>query len=152
MEFIYSDLGYLFGNEIIEVTLDAAANVCLLDSNNFYRYKNGYDFDYRGGYVNFSPYQIAIPYAGKWFVTIDLGEYGGNIGYTINVIKPEALKKNQHFNLPNRTTIYFDELPEGRVKLTSVIRDGISRSIDIQIFNSVKELYNYCNNHNWSKY
>ena len=48
MEFIYSDLGYLYGGEIVEVTLDKAANVCLLDSNNFYKYKSGYDFNYRG--------------------------------------------------------------------------------------------------------
>lgn len=48
MEFIYSDLGYLYGGEIIEVTLDKAANVCLLDSNNFYKYKSGCDFNYRG--------------------------------------------------------------------------------------------------------
>lgn len=152
MEFIYSDLGYLYGSEIVEVTLDKAANVCLLDSNNFYKYKSGYDFNYRGGYVKVSPYRIAVPYPGKWFVTIDLGEYGGNIRYSINVIKPETLKKNQHISLPDRTTIYFDELPEGKVKLTGVIRDGMPRGIDEQIFNSVKELCNYCNNFNWSKY
>lgn len=152
MEFIYSDLGYLFGNEIIEVTLDRAANVCLLDSNNFYKYKNGDDFNYRGGYVKVSPYRIAVPYAGKWFVTIDLGEIGGNIRYSIDVIKPEELKKNQHLNLPDRTTIYFDELPGGKVKLINAIRDGMSRGFDKQIFNSVKEMYDYCNSRNWGRY
>lgn len=152
MEFIYSNLGYLYGDEIVEVTLDTRANVCLLDTTNFYNYKNGRNFNYRGGYAKVSPYRIRVPYAGTWYLTIDLGEYGGNIRYSINVIKPEELKKNQHFNLPDKTTIYFDELPGGQVKLTSVIRDGMSRSFDKQIFNSVKELYNYCNSCNCGRY
>lgn len=152
MEFLYSDLGYLHGDEIVEVTLDTRANVCLLDTTNFYNYKKGYSFNYRGGYAKVSPYRIAVPYAGKWYVTIDLAGYGGTIKYSINVIKPETLLKNQHFNLADRTTVYFDELPEGKVKLTSVIRDGMSRGFDKQIFNSVKELYDYCNNRHWGRY
>ncbi len=152
MEFIYSDLGYLYGGEIVEVTLDKAANVCLLDSNNFYKYKSGYDFNYRGGYIKVSPYRITIPHAGKWFVTIDLGGYNGNIRYSINVIKPKTLEKNLHFVCDDRTIVFYDELPEGKVKLTSAIRDGMPRGFDKQIYNSVKELYNYCNNRNWSRY
>lgn len=158
MEFLYKNLGYLHGNEIIEVTLDTRANVCLLDTTNFYNYKNGRDFRYRGGYADVSPYRITVPYAGTWYVTIDLAGYSGTIKYSINVIKPmqeimqKPIKTNQYRVLPDKTIIYFDEFADGKVKLTSAIRDGMPRDIDKQLFNSEKELFDYCNNRSWSRY
>ena len=160
MEFLYKNLGYLHGDEIIEVTLDTRANVCLLDTTNFYNYKNGRDFSYRGGYADVSPYRIAVPYAGTWYVTIDLAGYSGTIKYSINVIKPmqeikpvqKTLRKNLNFVCDDGTIVFYDELSEEKVKLTSAIRDGMSRSYDKQIFNSLKELKDYCKSRRWSRY
>lgn len=41
MKFIHSDLGHLDSGSVIEVTLDAAANVRLMDSGNFSSYRRG---------------------------------------------------------------------------------------------------------------
>jgi hypothetical protein len=50
-----SDLGYLNRGDIVEVTLTAGANVMLLDSSNFSRYKRGDRYDYHGGLVRRRP-------------------------------------------------------------------------------------------------
>ena len=49
-QFVYSDLGNLKSGQIVEVTLSGnSANVMLLDSSNYARYKKGEKFSYHGG-------------------------------------------------------------------------------------------------------
>ena len=66
-------------DDVIEVTLDHAANVLLMDSDNFASYKRGQSYRYHGGYVSFSPYRISAPRSGHWHLVIDLGGYGGTV-------------------------------------------------------------------------
>lgn len=89
MDFGYYDLGYVESGSIVEVTLSAAANVCLMTSTEFFRYKTGGSFSYYGGYATKSPTRITVPYSGNWYVTIDLGGYSGRLSYGCRVIKPE---------------------------------------------------------------
>ena len=64
MDFGHYDLGYLEEGTTVVVFLDAAANVCVLDSANFRSYESGYSFEYLGGYITRSPYYVVIPRGG----------------------------------------------------------------------------------------
>ena len=58
MGYLYSNLGVLNDGDIVEVDLDSQANVILLDSGNYNAYKQGWDFNYYGGWAQYSPYGI----------------------------------------------------------------------------------------------
>lgn len=86
MSFVKYDLGHLHGDEVVEVTLQNAANVKLMDSSNFQSYKNGRNYKYYGGYVTQSPFRIVVPNAGNWTVAIDLGGYSGTICSSVRIL------------------------------------------------------------------
>jgi hypothetical protein len=86
MPFIHNDLGILEGGELIEVTLDKAANVRLMDASNFSSYRNGRRHEYFGGQITRSPYRIAVPGAGHWHVAVDLGGYAGSVRAGVRVL------------------------------------------------------------------
>ncbi len=88
MDYSYYHLGFLAGGEIIEVSLSAAANVCLMSFSDFMRYKMGNSFEYRGGYVTYSPFRIIVPHGGDWYLTVDLGGAYGRVSSSCNVIRP----------------------------------------------------------------
>lgn len=92
MDFVHYDLGYLEEGTTVVVSLDVAANVCVLDFANFMYYKMGTSFMYLGGYITRSPYYAIIPQNGFWHVTIDLGGYEGRIGSSVKVIPPEKIE------------------------------------------------------------
>jgi hypothetical protein len=86
MDFIHYDLKRLERGQIVEVTLDHAANVLLLDSTNFNSYRNGRRHTYYGGNVTRSPFRIAVPRSGNWHVAIDLGGYEGRVRSGVRVL------------------------------------------------------------------
>lgn len=153
-DFVYYNLGYLHGGEIVEVSISTRANVCLLDSSNFFNYKSGRDFRYIGGNISSSPCRLSIPRAGQWYVTIDLGGRSGSISSGVRVIKPEpeTLRRNMYFVLPDQTIVYYDELSGGKVRLADIVRNGYSRSSGGQVFNSIQQLIAYCKSVDWSQY
>ena len=67
------------GTAVVEVELDRGANVLLLDSPNYARYRRGSDYKYRGGLAEVSPCHVTIPHAGVWHVIVDLGGYSGRV-------------------------------------------------------------------------
>ena len=80
MQFVQHDLGYCQGGEIVEVTLNGnAANVRLMDSANFASYRNGRQHRYYGGLAQRSPVRLQVPYAGHWYVTVDMQGLGGSV-------------------------------------------------------------------------
>jgi hypothetical protein len=85
MNFLHKDLG-LDGEEIVEVTLDSAANVKLMDSSNFSSYRGGRRHEYYGGHITRTPFRIGIPRAGHWHVAVDLGGYAGSVRAGIRVL------------------------------------------------------------------
>lgn len=89
MDFGYFDLGYLAGGEIVEVSISAAANVCLMGLSDFLMYKSGSSFNYRGGHYTHTPVRITVPHGGYWYVTVDLGGYSGRLSYGCRVIRPQ---------------------------------------------------------------
>ena len=69
------DLGWVFIGfdeiKLVEVTLNYAANVYLMDGLNYSFYKDRMSFNYYGGKTYESPYRIKIPFDGEWHVVID---------------------------------------------------------------------------------
>jgi len=77
-------------SDVIEVTLDHAANVQLLDPGNFQNYRDGRQYRYVGGYVQKSPYRIAPPHAGRWHLVVDLGGAAGTVRASAKVLSGGA--------------------------------------------------------------
>ena len=86
MQFIHYDLGQLRGGEIAEVTLNARANVRLMNASNFSTFKRGGRASFYGGQATRSPVRIPVPTAGHWYVVIDLGGYSGKIRSSARVL------------------------------------------------------------------
>jgi hypothetical protein len=86
------DLGFLHqefdlqAGDIVEVTLDAPANVMLLDPANFSNYKNGLSYRYHGGHATESPVRLLTPRSGTWHVVVNLGGYPGRVRAGVRVI------------------------------------------------------------------
>ena len=76
-------------DHVIEVTLDRAANVQLLDSDNYESYRQGHG--YRGGYATTSPVQLVPPHTGHWHVVIDLGGGAGRVRASARLISGAAV-------------------------------------------------------------
>ena len=107
MNFSKYDLGNLTKGQIVEVQLSKAANVRLLDTSNFNKYKMGRQHRYYGGYVKRSPYKIIIPNNGRWHVVIDLGGYAGTVRHSVNVL-PGQLPTAKIQSLRENSNIYID--------------------------------------------
>ncbi len=74
--------------ELVAVTLSDRANVRLLDSLSYYKYKLGKKYETTdGGEAMDSPVTMKAPYKAAWHVIIDLGPSGGQVRADIKVIK-----------------------------------------------------------------
>lgn len=85
MNFLHYDL-QLTAHQSVEVTLDKAANVRLLDDVNFGRYRQGAQHTYYGGYSKVSPVSVRPPHAGRWHLVIDLGGYPGTVRASVRTV------------------------------------------------------------------
>ena len=83
----------LKAKDAVEVTLDKQANVCLLDTTNFNKYKKGDSFRYLGGLQRVSPFLIRPSRAGLWHLVIDLGGHAGSVRASVRIIKGWANTK-----------------------------------------------------------
>lgn len=104
MNFLHSDLGYLHGGEIIEVTLSGnSANVFLVDSSNFYSYRSGRRYTYYGGHATRSPVHLKTPHAGNWHLVVDMGGYSGSVRAGVRVLpgKLPALQEAPLSSIPS---------------------------------------------------
>lgn len=114
MNFSYYDLGHRNKGEVVEVQLSVAANVRLMDSSNYSNYKNGRRHHYYGGYVKQSPYRIAIPSSGHWYVTIDLGGYSGTVKHSVQVLPGALPTAKQRLPLAQETDLFVASQDEGK--------------------------------------
>ena len=90
-QFVYSDLGNLRAGQIVEVSLSGnAANVMLIDSSNYSRYKRGERFQYAGGLAKKSPVRLGVPRSGHWYGVVDLRGLSGRVNASFRVL-PSAL-------------------------------------------------------------
>jgi hypothetical protein len=70
-------------DEILDVILDGAANVLLLDPENYENYRQGRTYRYAaGGYATESPVRLHPPGPGTWHLVVDLGGGPGSVRAT----------------------------------------------------------------------
>ena len=58
------------GRLSVEVQLTHAADVFLVDSSNFRKYKSGQSFNYFGGHYTRTPVHISVEGAGRWYLIV----------------------------------------------------------------------------------
>lgn len=85
MNFLDFPINASAGDTVL-VTLDKQANVRLLDSANFQRYRRRERYSYHGGLAKVSPARIKVPSTGQWHVVVDLGGYSGNVRASVQVV------------------------------------------------------------------
>jgi hypothetical protein len=90
MEFLHKKLD-LKVDDIVEVALDSAANVQLLDQNNYEKYRNQQTYRYLGGYAAKSPFHIRPPHSGTWHLVIDLGGAAGIVRASVKVLSESSV-------------------------------------------------------------
>lgn len=78
MNFLQYDLSLQQG-EVVEVSLDRAANVRLMDISNFHAFQQRRRHRFYGGQAVQSPVQLVAPHSGNWKLVIDLGGHAGTV-------------------------------------------------------------------------
>ena len=90
MEYLHQELD-LQPDEVVEVILDNAANVMLMDPSNYRAYQEKRPYRYHGGHVTQTPFRLRAPHPGKWHVVVDLGGGPGIVRATVRVISGAAV-------------------------------------------------------------
>jgi hypothetical protein len=85
MEFLHKELDLSTG-DVVEVTLDHAANVQLLDGPNYQDYRSRRQYRYHGGHATESPFRIVAPHPGHWHLVIDLGGNAGRVSASVRIL------------------------------------------------------------------
>jgi hypothetical protein len=75
--FTHYDLKDQRAGTIIEVTLNAVANVRLMTAPNYQRFTEVLDFKYVGGVALKSPIRMPIPESGHWHLVVDMEGHHG---------------------------------------------------------------------------
>lgn len=86
MTFTHYDLGQCSRGQIVEISLTAAANVRLMDTANFSKYKRGQRHQYFGGLAKRTPIQLQVPHSGRWHVTVDMQGLRGSTRSQIRML------------------------------------------------------------------
>ena len=89
MNYLHYEVDTGAGDQV-EVVLDRAANVQLLDPANYQNYQSGRGYTYYGGHATISPVRLKVPHAGHWHVVIDLGGGAGHVRASVRVIPGTA--------------------------------------------------------------
>lgn len=105
MEFLKYDLGYVDRGAIVSVTLSTGANVRLMSSSDLGNYERGQRHSYYGGLISISPFRIAVPSSGWWYVTVDLA---GLRATSVNAgVAVERRPATQSYAAPTRDRGYY---------------------------------------------
>jgi hypothetical protein len=87
MGIIHYDLGNLNKGEVIQISLSGnAANVRLLDQQNFLNYRTGHSYRGYGGLARKSPVNLVIPNFGHWHIAIDMKGLRGSTKASVRVM------------------------------------------------------------------
>jgi TIR domain/Domain of unknown function (DUF1883) len=115
MEHVYVDLGHLPRGAVVELHISGnAANVWLMDSSTYSRYKRGGSGRAIGGHTKQTPVRLQTDRSGHWYAVADLGGYSGRLGLQARVLPGPAAPLRQRPNLPMDSPLitFADELPE----------------------------------------
>jgi len=124
MNFSYYDMGRLKRGQAIEVALSgSAANVLLLDSANYSKFKAGRDHRFYGGLAKRSPVRLGVPSDGHWFVVVHMAGLQGTVRHNVRVL-PGALPEIKASRLPDLRSIVRDVAePDGDAALPDSTRE-----------------------------
>jgi hypothetical protein len=61
----------LDGRDVVQVTVNTAAYVYLMDDENYALYLDDQEFEYYGGRIDRSPHRTRAPFAGIWHLVIE---------------------------------------------------------------------------------
>lgn len=86
--YTHYDLKEIRAGTIIEVSLNAVANVRLMTAGNFQRFTELLDFKYVGGVARKSPVRIAIPETAHWHVIVDGEGHNGLAESSVKMLPP----------------------------------------------------------------
>jgi len=114
MNFIRYDFGNVERGRIVEVILDAQANVRLLDSSNFNAYKNGRQHKYYGGRATKSPIRLEIPYSAHWYLVIDLRGYSGRVKHSARILGGMLPAMKENVPLIDESKLFVAPVEEGK--------------------------------------
>jgi hypothetical protein len=89
MQYLLYDLGTVAGGTV-EVALGYAANVLVMNEENFAFYKENKPHRFTGGYIERSPYKAVLSEAGHWFVIIDSGSFFSKIRAFVRFLPAEG--------------------------------------------------------------
>ena len=93
MNFLHTDLRHRNRGDVVEMTLSGnAANVRLLDSSNFQRFRRGQRHQMYGGLARRSPVRLEIPRSGHWHLVVDMQGLSGQTRAGVRVIPASALR------------------------------------------------------------
>lgn len=115
MEHMVVDLGHLPRGAVVELHIGGnAANVWLMDSSTYSRYKRGKGGRAIGGHTRRSPVRLQTTASGHWYAVADLGGYPGRLGLRAVVLPGPAAPLRQSPHLPADSPLvrFADELPE----------------------------------------
>ncbi len=73
-------------NNIIQVKLDSIANVMLLDTLNYQKYKMRKKYDYIGGETEKSPVEFRPHIDDIWHVIVDFKGHAGTVNASVKVL------------------------------------------------------------------
>jgi Domain of unknown function (DUF1883) len=90
LDFLHQEFDLQAG-DIVEVSLDAPANVMLLDPTNFSNYQEGLSYRYHGGHAETSPVRLLPPRSGSWHVVVNLGGYPGSVRAVVRVFRDQGV-------------------------------------------------------------
>lgn len=71
------NIPYIYTNNRlkVDVELNNASNVFLVDSINYQHYLNRRNYTYYGGYYDRSPLSITVQGAGNWYLIVENSKY-----------------------------------------------------------------------------
>ena len=114
MNFNRYDFGFVEKGRIVVVTLDAQANVRLLDSSNYNAYQKGRQHKFYGGRATKSPVKLIIPYSAHWYLVIDLGGYSGRVKHSARILGGMLPAMRERTPLIEETNLFISPLEEGK--------------------------------------
>ncbi len=80
------DLNHVEAGRVVEVALDSAANVRIMDHASYLDFKAGRRHGFLGGFVSESPFRVPIPAGGHWHVVLDLGGQPGRLRSGVRIL------------------------------------------------------------------
>lgn len=125
MKYVHHDLGQRSKGETVEITLQgSAANVQLMTSSEFLKYKSGRHYKYIGGLAKRSPVRLQIPRSGRWHVAVDMRGMRGSVRSSARIL-PSALPPLREAPLSSVPSLVQSNAPPGLA--------GSSREYDVFI-------------------